>query len=70
MSGQYEAVYSTFDPTVIAFIKSLLIAEKIDFYVDNENASRLRFLGPATVMVVKDQAKQAVDLLKDVDTRM
>ena len=69
MSEQYEAVYSTFNPLVIAFIKSLLTSEQIDFYVENENAASLR-LAQATVVVAKDQAKQVIDLLKDVETRM
>ena len=70
MEEQYVAVYSTLNPMVIAFVKSLLTSQEIGFYVDNENASRLIDLGPATVMVAKDQAKQAIDLLKDVETKI
>mgnify|MGYP001558555407 CR=1 FL=1 len=51
----------------MAFVKSLLDANEISYYVDNENASLMADTSPQmTVMVLEGQCKFVEELLKDV----
>jgi len=63
---EYEEIYSTVDQGEIAFIKSLLIANVITFYFLGEHGLYVGiYLSPAKLMVKKDQAGTAKELLKE-----
>lgn len=69
-NSEFEEVYVTFSKSTIAFIKSLLDGNSIRYYVDNEHAAGLAtgdVSGAMTVMVQKDQADSAKELLKDIN---
>ena len=59
----FEAIYSTFDNGTIALIKSLLNSNNINYYIDNENASKNKY-PVMTVMIAKNQVGLAKKLLK------
>lgn len=64
---KFMPLLTTADYAKIAFIKSLLEAEKVNYYIDNENAALLADATPQmTVMVLDKQYKLAEDLVKDV----
>jgi len=66
---KFQSVYTTFDRGTIAIIKSLLEANSIDYYVDNEHAASLAAwqVSPLmNVMVPEDQADLAKELLKEI----
>ncbi len=68
----FEPVFTTFNKGIMALIKSLLDAEEISYYIDNENAaiSSMGAVGGAmTVMVAKDQVEEAKEILKEVDDK-
>ncbi|MFC1645746.1 DUF2007 domain-containing protein [Candidatus Omnitrophota bacterium] len=64
--GEFKKVYSTFNPADIAFIKSILEENGIDYYVSGEQLSGIY---PAAngmhVMVIATQAEQAKELIDD-----
>lgn len=62
---EFEQVLYTFNPADIAFIKSLLDSEDIDYFFHGEHFNYLRpLVEPARLMVRKDQAGTARELLK------
>ncbi len=61
----YEYILSSFNPGEIAFIKSILESEDITYYIKGENLLYVPLTEPARVLVKKDQAQQAKELLKD-----
>ncbi len=64
---KFLAVFDSFYPGEIAFVKSLLNSEGIYYYIDNENAALIANANPRmTVMVPEDQSSTAIELLKDV----
>lgn len=65
----FEPIFATFDKGIVALIKSLLDAEKISYYVDNENAASLAMgsvTGVMTIMVAKNQVDTAKELLREI----
>ena len=63
----YKEVLITFNPADIAFIKSVLDAEKITYFFQGENFLRIQPLAlPARLMVKTDQVEKAVEILKDI----
>jgi hypothetical protein len=65
--AEYKEVLTTFNPMDIAFIKSILDAEEITYFVQGEHFLNVRPLAlPARLMVKIDQVEQAVELLKDL----
>ena len=65
--AEYKEVLTTFNPMDIAFIKSILDAEGITYFVQGEHFLNVRPLAlPARLMVKIDQEEQAVEILKDL----
>ncbi len=66
----FEEVWLTYNMAEIALIKSLLESAGIDYYFMGEHYRVVQqFADPARLMVRKDQAEAARDLLKDLDFR-
>jgi hypothetical protein len=64
----FVSVVRTFNPQDIALIRSILEDSGIEYYVQGENGIAVRpLVDPANVLVVKDQAEDAIELLKDLD---
>ncbi len=64
----YEEVLATYNPADIAFMKSLLDAEGITYFFKGEHFLYMRPLAdPARLMVRKEQAAEAKELLKDME---
>jgi hypothetical protein len=64
---EYELILETHNPGDIAFIKSILIAENIDFYIQGENVAPYLFNAlPMRLLVKKDNAEKAKEILKDI----
>ncbi len=65
---EYEELLTTYNPADVAMIKSLLDAENITYYFNDEEVMSLRLLvEPARLMIKKDEAEKAREILKDVD---
>jgi hypothetical protein len=64
---EYQLILETHNPGDIAFIKSILIAENIDFYIQGENVAPYLFNAlPMRLLVKKDNAEKAKEILKDI----
>ena len=63
----FKEVLATYNPGDVAFIKSLLESEGIQYFFKGDNFTHVQPLAdPARLMVRIDQVDQAVDLLKNV----
>ena len=64
----YKEILATYNPTDVAFLKSLLDSEGISYFFKGE---RFMYAGPLAdpvrLMVRTDQVAQAIDLLQDVE---
>ncbi len=64
----FVSVVRTFNPQDIAIIRSILDDSGIEYYIQGENGISVRpLVDPANVLVVKEQAEDAIALLKDLD---
>jgi hypothetical protein len=64
----FVSVVRTFNPQDIAIIRSILDDSGIEYYIQGENGIAVRpLVDPANVLVVKEQAGDATELLKDLD---
>lgn len=64
----YEVVLATYNPADIAFLKSILDAEKIYYFFKGEHFMYVRPLAdPVRLMVRTDQVETVIELLKDVE---
>ncbi len=64
----FVSVVRTFNPQDIALIRSILDDSGIEYYIQGEHGISVRpLVDPANVLVVKDQAADATELLKDLD---
>lgn len=64
---EFVSVVRTFIPQDIAIIESILADSGIDYYIQGETGMlTYPLVDPASVMVVKDQADEARELLKDL----
>jgi hypothetical protein len=64
----YKEVLATYNPADVAFLKSLLESEGIQFFFKGENFMYVRPLAdPVRLMIRTDQADEAVELLKNVE---
>ena len=62
---EYEEILGTYNAADIAIIKSILDAEKITYFFQGEHFTYMRPLAdPARLLVKKDQAGAARELLK------
>lgn len=57
-------VFSTYNQAEIALIKSIFDNEALTYYIQGENLSQLYGAIPAQIMVKKDQADLAIQLIK------
>jgi hypothetical protein len=65
---EFREILATYSPADIAFLKSLLESEKIQYFFKGEHFMYVRPLAdPVRLMVRVDQVDQAVGLLKDVE---
>ena len=63
----YKEILATYNPADIAFLKSILDSEGIQFFFKGEHFMYVRPLAdPVRLMVRTDQAEKAFELLKDV----
>jgi hypothetical protein len=64
----YKEVLGTYNPADVAFLKSLLESEGIQYFFKGENFMHLRPLAdPVRLLVRTDQVDEAVELLKNVE---
>ena len=65
---EYEEIMATYNPADVAVIKSILDAEDIIYFFHGENFMHVRpLVEPARLMVDKEEAEAAKDLLKDLN---
>ena len=64
---EYVEVLGTYNPADVALIKSILDAEKITYYFNAEHFMYVPLGETLRLMVKKDQAKKAKQVLKDLD---
>lgn len=65
---EYEEIMATYNPADVALIKSILDAEDIIYFFHGENFMHVRpLVEPARLMVNKEEAGVAKDLLKDLN---
>jgi hypothetical protein len=65
---EYEEVLSTYSPSDVAFIKSLLDAEGITYFFQGETVSPLLYyVVPMRLLVKIDEIETATELLKDLE---
>jgi hypothetical protein len=65
---EYEQIMVTYNPADVALIKSILDAEGIIYYFHGENFMHVRpLVEPARLMVDKEEAGSARELLKDLN---
>ncbi len=65
---EYEQIMVTYNPADVAVIKSILDAEDIIYYFHGENFMHVRpLVEPARLMVDKEDAEDAKELLKDLN---
>ena len=63
-----KEVLATYNPADVAFLKSLLESEGIQYFFKGEHFMYMRPLAdPVRLMVREDQVEDALELLKDVD---
>ena len=63
----FKEVLTTYNPGDVAFIKSLLESEGIQYFFKGENFMYVRPLAdPVRLMIRADQVEEAVELLKNV----
>ncbi len=65
----YKEILSTCNPGDIAVIKSILDGEGITYFFQGENFTHLGYstlMAPARLMVKKDEAERAKEILKDL----
>lgn len=63
----YQEVLATFNPADIAFLKSLLDSEGIQYFFKGEQFMYIRpFADPARLMIRIDQVQEVLELIKDV----
>ena len=64
----YKEVLATYNPADVAFLKSLLESEGIQYFFKGENFMYVRPLAdPVRLMVRTDQVDEALELLKNVE---
>jgi hypothetical protein len=64
----FVSVVRTFDPQDIMIIQSILDDSGIEYYIQGGETMHIRALvEPVNVLVVKEQAAEAIELLKDLD---
>lgn len=64
----YKEVLATYNPADIAFLKSILDAEKISYFFKGEHFMYVRPLAdPVRLMVRTDQVEKVIPLLKDIE---
>ena len=67
---EYEEVLATYNAGDIAMVTSLMEKERLTYYFKGEHFHCLRPLAePVRLMVLKDQAPEARELLEDLDLR-
>jgi hypothetical protein len=65
---EFVSVVRSFNPQDIAIIESILADSDIEYYIQGKEGMVVYpLVDPARVMVVKEQADEARDLLKDLD---
>lgn len=64
----YAEVLATYNPADIAFLKSILDAEEINYFFKGEHFMYVRPLAdPVRLMVRTDQVEKVIELLKGVE---
>ena len=63
----YEQVLTTHNTADVAFLKSILSAYEITYFIQGEYAAPYMYYGvPMRVLVKKDQAAEARNILKEI----
>jgi hypothetical protein len=64
---EFKEILATYNPADVVFLKSLLESEGIQYFFKGEHFLYMRPLAdPVRLMVRKDQAEEALELVKDV----
>ncbi len=67
---EFKPVLSTYNIGDIAFIKSLLDCENINYYFNGENFNLMRLtVQPVVLMVQENQLEDTVNILKDTEIK-
>ncbi|MFC1724807.1 putative signal transducing protein [candidate division KSB1 bacterium] len=66
-SNDFEEILSTFNAADVAFMKSVLDGEGIEYFFKNERFTLMEPVQPTTLLVRTDQAERVRELLKDFD---
>lgn len=66
--AEFRDVLATYSPADVAFIKSLLESEGIQYFFKGEHSMNVRPLAdPVRLMIRIDQVREAVELLENVE---
>ena len=63
----FVKVLETDSLTDIALIKSVLDAEKIEYFIQGENMKFIRPVDPASLLVAENEVQKAIDLIKPLN---
>lgn len=67
---EYEEILATFNPADRVILKSILEAEGIDYFLQGEHATTYVYHAiPVRLMVRKDQADMARDILREFEPK-
>jgi len=65
---EFVSVVRTFNPQDIMMIQSILEDSGIEYYIQGGETMHIRpLVDPANVLVIKEQAGEAIELLKDLN---
>lgn len=63
---EFIEILSTFDPALVVIVKSILDAEKVDYYLKGEHLRFIEPIEPVRLMVKRRDATRVKELLSDL----